>query len=290
MCDPTNPFAALIEEESDENKLEQGKEYNSGSNEFENIFGFTLSKTASEKRPLVYLEELATSINTTELNQSTVEHALFERLFLSNPKQLVFCKIKLDSDLFDERVINYLFSCYSNAVNDSTINEKTKETVTALVMRNVVTALKQPDLFDRQNIFQQFYKILTSNNMLAVGFFEDVCTTFKNDEDGKKGMQEPFQQILKIIHIDVAQSDISTVNPNIWNVLDLFCNREELADILLHYCTPKENIAGLLYANTLLGALLSISALPKVANGSYEFFTNPLDKVNKNLDTRVNQI
>lgn len=283
MCDPSNPFAALIQDSSDEkispkNPVEKpGKEI-----EFEDVFGFTLDKSASKRRQLVYLEELAKTFNARELDFSTLEHALFERLFLSNPKEFVYCDTELlDSDLLEEKVIVYLFNCYRRT-NDLVKGQKTRADVFTLILRNATTALKQPDLYYNQDIIQQLYDILDDNSDISYMFFDDVCHELLKDDEGIEAVKEPFFALLKVVHVEIAKSSITAISPKIWTFLQYFASREAMAELFLEYCAPKEPVtAGIRYSDTLLGALFSISILPKVPNASYEFFTNPLDHVSR---------
>lgn len=283
MCDPNNPFAALIQDSSEEKKSTKNLVESSQKDvEFEDIFGITLDKNASEKRQLVYLEELAKTFNARELDLSTLEHALFERLFLSNPKEFVYCNTELlDSDWLEEKVIVYLFNCYRRA-NDLVKDQKTRGDVFSLILRNAATALKQPDLYDNQDVFVQLYNILDDNTDISYMFFDDVCHELLNDEEGLEAAKDPFFGLLKLVHVDIAKSSITAISPKIWPFLQYFASKEKSAELFLEYCAPKEPVtAGIRYSDTLLGALFSISILPKVPNASYEFFTNPLDHVSK---------
>lgn len=92
-------------------------------------------------------------------------------------------------------------------------------------------------------------------------------------------MVEPYTQLLTFIHYEVATSTIVSTKPVIFDVLKLFTLNEDLGSIFMSYCKPTNAAMGSSYANTLLGALLSISVLPKVNTGPYEFFQNPMDPV-----------
>lgn len=92
-------------------------------------------------------------------------------------------------------------------------------------------------------------------------------------------MNETFTMLLRMIHIDIARATLVTFPPSVFSILYFYGTREPLAIILLDYCKPKNVDSGIEYANTLFGALFSVSALPKVASGSFEFFQEPLDQV-----------
>lgn len=52
-----------------------------------------------------------------------------------------------------------------------------------------------------------------------------------------------------------------------------------LSSILLGMCEPKIENNGRLYQDSIIGALLSLSVLPRTATSQLEFFDNPMDQV-----------
>lgn len=87
-------------------------------------------------------------------------------------------------------------------------------------------------------------------------------------------------KFLKMVHIEIARGNILNFNTNVLNIVMKFSNFENLAFIFLNYCQAKDINSGIEYSNTLLGALLSLSVLPKTVQGEYNFFPDPLDQVN----------
>lgn len=165
MSNDVNPFAALVETDS-------------SSTLFEDIFGFTLNRNGVHNRPLVYLEDVNQALGTNELNCDTLEHALFERLFLIDPKEYVLSdnlstKNSL-SELTEHEVITYLFYCYRNIVNCTIIDDASRKRVIDLIMRNAITALEQPDLFDGQDVTLQLFTLIKNSVALALHFFESI--------------------------------------------------------------------------------------------------------------------
>ncbi|GJQ83288.1 hypothetical protein Trydic_g8880 [Trypoxylus dichotomus] len=145
-------------------------------------------------------------------------------------------------------------------------------------MRNVLTSLKQPSLFAEQDIFAQFYDILKNAEINSEVFFDDIYNSALEDEDPVEDMQEVYLKLLKLTHEDIAKATLLTFNVNLLNLLIKFSNSEYLALIFLDYCQVRNVNVGIEYANTLLGALLSISILPKIVQGEYTFFPEPLDQ------------
>lgn len=58
-----------------------------------------------------------------------------------------------------------------------------------------------------------------------------------------------------------------------------FPGNSNLAPILMEACEPKNESNGRFYQDSVLGALLSLSVLPKSATSLHEFFDNPMDQV-----------
>lgn len=173
-----NPFAALIGSSSSSKNDENGAPISSL---IENCFGFTLSRARSSKNGFVYLEEQALTFPDKELDLEILEHALFERLFLQNPQECVLSTEKnAQGEIYETRVIQYLFHCYTRT--NELKNEELKKVLNSLVMRNVLTSLKQPELYEGQNVFAEFYDVLKSMHVLADKFFSTVYEAFHNDE------------------------------------------------------------------------------------------------------------
>lgn len=49
-------------------------------------------------------------------------------------------------------------------------------------------------------------------------------------------------------------------------------------------CEPKIETNGRLYQDSVMGALLSLSVLPRNATAMHEFFDNPMDQVRETID------
>ncbi|KAF5280710.1 hypothetical protein FQR65_LT15000 [Abscondita terminalis] len=264
MSDCTgNPFAGL---------LQQPTESEPTSETLENIFGFTLN---CEKKHLVYLSDLSKSFSTNALSLENVDHALFERILLRNPESYID---KVDNDLCETKVIIYLFNCFTKA--EEVQDDDLKNNIRNLIMQNVVTSLKQPELHEGQDVYQQFYDVVKNENTIL----HYVYNTFRDDSEPGE-LIESFSTVLKKLHMDVAKATPVTFPTYTFGILNVYVSNEDLAMILLNYCQPKSADVGSSYADTLFGAILSISSLPKVPNGSYDFFQDPLDQAS-NVNVR----
>lgn len=97
--------------------------------------------------------------------------------------------------------------------------------------------------------------------------------------DNFEETKEIYTKLLKLLHVDIAKATILSFNVSLLNILIKFSNSENLAVVFMNYCKVKDVNVGIEYSHTLLGALLSISILPKTIQGEYSFFPEPLDQV-----------
>lgn len=112
------------------------------------VFGLTLRRDSDSyaQGSLVYIDA------------DSIEHAVFERLMLLDPKSTVKDILQdADSHIVQTQVITYLYECYCR-LKHYRINsdlEHTMRNACQIVLRNVNTALQEPDLF-QQEVFYIF--------------------------------------------------------------------------------------------------------------------------------------
>lgn len=99
-----------------------------------------------------------------------------------------------------------------------------------------------------------------------------------HEEDNQDAISKSFKPMLDIIYFEVAESKRLIFHQYWFDILQIFATIEPLAQCLIIYSTPKGN-SGKAYADTLLGALLNLSCLPKTADAPFEFFDKPLQQV-----------
>lgn len=163
----------------------------------ENVFYFTLNKDAALPKSnkytesaiqLVYFEDLAaTQAPRTDMDLDTLEQALFERLLLPDPTQCVIpksCKNFMEH-VVQTKVISYLFTAEQNLLQyESTNDPFQKNAVTKmreLILRNAVTALKQPGLFESQNLSNQLFDLLRDLDSSCHRFILEIVHEFLSD-------------------------------------------------------------------------------------------------------------
>lgn len=113
------------------------------------VFGLTLRRDSDSpaQRSLVFIDA------------DSIEHAVFERLMLSDPKSTVKNIVQdADDHIVQTQVITYLYECYCR-LKHYQINSDLEHTIRnacQIVLRNVNTALQEPDLFQYQQVFYIF--------------------------------------------------------------------------------------------------------------------------------------
>ncbi|XP_049779135.1 ubiquitin conjugation factor E4 A isoform X2 [Schistocerca cancellata] len=255
----------------------------------EEIFGFTVNKVVDEGKNLIFLEDLASEIAPKNwIDMEVLEQALFQRLLLEEPSTYLLNKTvnrleRSDNHVTEKEVISYLFECYKRLCSPlipKDVKEEEIEEVKNLILRNAATALRQPALFEAQELHLQIINLFRDTSAPPedfINFFTGISEQFVRDESEPINvLLEAFAPTLDFIQNDVAQSNIITFNRCYLHILQTFSVSPELGAVLLLHSTPKETSHGRLYADTLIGSILSLSCLPKTPNGPYEFFQDPL--------------
>ncbi|CAG5046070.1 unnamed protein product [Parnassius apollo] len=309
MSEPNNPFAGLLGvsevKPSNENecnaddmplpinlkKSHEDENVEIVNSMVENIFHFTINCKAvegpSSDRQLVYLEELGQAIAPKiNIDLEALEQALFERLLLQDiqsnviPKSLRVYK----EHVVQKQVFPYLFSSLQNLQSydhiDSHLVQNALQKMRELIFRNAVTALKQPALFEDQDFSLQLVELLQHVDPQSHTFFVDLVKAFvaDGDDESQKQLCDTMIPVLQRIHTDVNKSNIINLPIYILPSIQIFASNPNLAPILMEACEPKIESNGRLYQDSVLGALLSLSVLPRKANALHEFFDNPLDQ------------
>jgi ubiquitin conjugation factor E4 A len=265
----------------------------------EDVFHLTLNNnshtdTSGKINELVFLEELASALSPQDwIDIETLEQALFERLLLEDPKNHVIGR-SVDKELSQtnthatqKEVIPYLFECHRRLFSMKTGAQDNGRNriisgMISLLLRNAATALKQPELFESQQLHSQILQLISDNSILEADldvFFDGLVQQFVLD-DGENDVVDAllvaFSSTLDTIHRDLAQSNLFTFNRTYFSLLHIFSSKSQLGSVLIVHSTPKNSHVGLSYADTLLGSMLSLSCLPKTHDGPYEFFEKPL--------------
>ncbi|XP_041979674.1 ubiquitin conjugation factor E4 A [Aricia agestis] len=305
MSQQSNPFAGLMgtseaksltEDYNSDKTLETNsdqslddKNVQTINNIVEDVFHFTINPLAikgQSNKQLVFLEELAQAISPRIfIDLEALEQALFERLLLQDIEQYVLPK---SQKVFKEHVIQkqvfiYLFSAMQNLqsyeqIETNPIKNAVKK-MKELIFRNAVTALKQPALFEGQDFSIQLVDLLRNVDPQCHVFFMDLVKAFMSEdtEETQSQLRETMIPVLNRIHTDVNKCNIINLPIYILPSIQLFASNPHLAPILMDVVEPKNPEIGRFYEDTVFGALLGLSVLPRNNSYSQHFFDNPMD-------------
>ncbi|XP_066587978.1 ubiquitin conjugation factor E4 A [Prorops nasuta] len=238
----------------------------------EEAFGITLKWNNDSKLPS----------NLVFIDTDSVEHAIFERLMLPDPES----KLTLNkstapkvSHATEKKIVPYLFKSYSHLqkYREKVNLSNTISNLCQIILRNISTALQEPELFQGQEVYNQLYHIIVNEEVSVVNsFINGIITEIKatNEDSNDDVISVSFNPILDIIYKEAEGSTLLFLNQNWFSCLLLFSTIEPLAKLIIYHSTPKV-VQGKAYGETLLGVLLRISCLPKTAIGPFEFFDKP---------------
>lgn len=256
----------------------------------ENVFFFTINCKALDgqtDKQLIYLEELAETLKPCQLiDLEALEQGLFERLLLPDLESSVIpktCKVYKEH-VIQKQIFPYLFSSMQNLHSYEHVNnEVVKNAVLKmkeLIFRNAVTALKQPALFEGQEFSVQLLEMLQLVDPQSHEFFIDIVKAFMADgeDDSKEQLRYVIIPVLQRLHTEVNKCNLVNLPIYILPSIHLFAGNIHLAPILMESCEPKIETNARFYQDSVIGALLSLSVLPRTASSLHEFFDNPVDQ------------
>ncbi|XP_012254969.2 ubiquitin conjugation factor E4 A [Athalia rosae] len=318
MCENTNsnPFAGLfstineaasfpslsqiaVDEGVETLRAEESKELKIPEDEalindlVERVFGLTLHKDARELesgKNLVFLEDLASSLAPKNwLDAESVEHAIFDRLMLNDPSTKIISNTvgkdngSFDSHFVQTEIVTYLFESYCRLTrykhSDPRLS-KTVDSIKRIIIRNLGTALQEPTLFQNQKIHEQFVALFmdgVGKELTSITAEIAAELSAEDRDDNSNGIGAAFAPILNNIHNEVAQSNILVFRQYWFGLIQTFASIESLAMCLISHSTPQLD-EGRAYSDTLLGALLCLSCLPKTTEAPFDFFDKPLQQ------------
>ncbi|XP_032664874.1 ubiquitin conjugation factor E4 A [Odontomachus brunneus] len=242
------------------------------------VFGLALHSDSNNivQRALIFIDT------------DSIEHAVFERLMLPNPATKMtynqYSKSPSDNHTTQAQVISYLYESYCRLKQYHAKNglEDIIKDACQIVLRNANTALQEPDLFQNQEVHNQFVSLFmddvskTELSSFISGIIEELIAA--NEESNIDDVVAvSFSPVLDIIHKDAAESNLFTFRHQWFALLHTFSTIEPLAKLIICHSTPKNN-QGRAYSDTLLGALFNISCLPKTTQAPYDLFDKPLEQ------------
>ncbi|KAK3908442.1 Ubiquitin conjugation factor E4 A [Frankliniella fusca] len=242
----------------------------------ENVFCITLSKGVSSQ-PLVLVEETAASLQPLDkLDVNSLEQALFERLLLEEPgnhviKPSTMGNSAINHHVIEKEVLTYLFECHKQLMDSKRWKpdlEKEISDMDLLVIRNFATALTQPDLYGSQRLHIQFldmfndYENAQDHLDSLISSLVDMIISDEGVEAGTSSLAKALNPVLDEIKERAQTCSLLTLNRYHMYLIKYFSSIPVLGDILLQHSTPRDGM-GALFADTLFGAILSTSCLPR---------------------------
>jgi ubiquitin conjugation factor E4 A len=227
---------------------------------------------------------------------------LFERL-INLDEFLAYTENQVISsrEAVERNVVKYLFQSYkrnfvrSSNRNDSVLADCSTK-VQDLILTNLSTAIKTPDLFIGQDLSQQLLDIvvrsLEDDEEVLTSFIPELVKAMMSDLDEavvnfallESFFRPTFAQCVK----SLKNASLLSVEKWILPYLNIFVVDKSTAALLLKFSTPKPTAAGYegaQFSESLLGALLCLSILPKSAHGPYEYYDDPTNISSIDLTT-----
>lgn len=242
----------------------------------EDVFCITVSKRVLSQ-PLILVEETAASIEPSDkLDVNSLEQALFERLLLEEPANHVIKPSTLGNSavnhhVIEKDVLSYLFECHKQLMDMKRWKPDLEEDISSmdlLVIRNFATALTQPELYGTQRLHIQFLDMFNDyDNAMdhlssLISSLVDMIISDEGVEAGSCSLARALKPVLDEVKDRAKNSSLLTLNRYHMHLIKYFSSIPVLGDILLQHSTPRDG-EGVVYADTLFGAILSTSCLPR---------------------------
>ncbi|XP_060832858.1 ubiquitin conjugation factor E4 A [Bombus pascuorum] len=223
------------------------------------------------------------------LNVDSIERAVFDRLMLPDLESKLVPidnsqQFLNDPHTTEKQVIPYLFESYCRLQlyqNKPELSDVLCK-ISQIILQNASIVLQEPELFEEQEIYNQFITLCmdeTGPKSEFILFVNGIVSEIQNDNEDNDmdAITVSFNPILDIIYKEAAQSNLVLFRQYWFTILNLFSSIEPLAKLVINHSTPKSN-QGRAYADTLLGALFSLSCLPKTIEEPFYFFEKPLQQ------------
>ena len=220
----------------------------------------------------------------------TLEQALFERLMLQNPLDHLVTDPKSKylhhSQSIETDAVRYLVSCYrrcGRVVSSKKKGEKIFQdllNMKDLIVQNLVTAFKEPDFYDGQNLNEQLSDLILGSFDVDTDLLEllgSFAKKIKQEEKENPSLLENiFHPILDNIKKTIKSSTLILFSLNTIIPLQYFLSSPVLARLLVLHSFPRVRGTGRSYEDTVLGAVIEKSCLPGQEGGeSWEYFSQP---------------
>ncbi|XP_061168185.1 ubiquitin conjugation factor E4 A-like [Saccostrea echinata] len=278
----------------------------------ENVFLITLDKEVHpyEDRPsrCVFMSEMYETLEgQTWWEMANLEQAVFERLLLPNPgADVVNLSNKDDLNAAslagESEVLRYLYQCYKRQQNlILKKRELTSELGTCcdVILMNARICLQQDELYPSQDPLRQLLDLyeeeacftLSSEGDHYLHFFDELVQQIEdNAEDGS--VPQVFEPMLEHTKHRLFK-DFSLLSPGVIKAIDFlifFTRKPSLAQVFIDHSSPKDWNKGSNFQSTLLGHVFTLSCIPRMELGPYEFFENPSTRTKQDIEATESNI
>ncbi|XP_054723421.1 ubiquitin conjugation factor E4 A-like, partial [Uloborus diversus] len=255
---------------------------------FEDVFRITLSKEPcccrNEPSSLVFLNEVHIALHCqTDLDESCIERAVFERLLLEEPAQHIVRRKNTDEEdsiAGVKRIMFYLYQSYHRLKKLTDCKTGPFETAHHVIVTQTASALCQPEMFPDSKLGEDFMKLFlfyhdqTGHCEVLQQFLLDVSGSVVNVEGAE--LAEVLTPAFAHLQAKLAGAGLFDRNLFLYiDTLNYFASSETLIKALLQHSLPRELRNGKAYQQSLLGLPLGVSCLPPSEVEPFEFFREP---------------
>lgn len=221
-----------------------------------------------------------------DVDLPTLENALFERLLISDPSSQQIPSVDPKKawhgpGFFKEsRCISYLCGCLRQILrglksSQPNPNQARMDTLRDLVVRNMITALLEPDIYQGQDLYGQVRELLwdhayQSENAIFLGLIVSGIAA-----ESPNQAESLVKYLVDWMRKDLEKENFMTVSESDWLILGYFGASALPTELFIQCDTPQDLDTGSSYGNTVLGVLLSMSCVPKSDLQQCDFFENP---------------
>ncbi|XP_059163958.1 ubiquitin conjugation factor E4 A-like [Physella acuta] len=280
----------------------------------ENIFRISLQPESTKQgRNIRYSPEIASIYNKNPfINSNNLKHVVFEVLMMDEDVEEFEIKHELDDEreqVFDNHIIensevlSFLYSSYRRLLMQNEVFEKTGSAITLeflkecrdVILQNASMCFQQPEVYQNQDFVSQFINLcleedlpLQDPNNIPCQFLREVSEAIEsNSEQGS--LMHSFWPILQEVQMRLIKDNMTIVHKHATKyvkVLHFFTGTPALAKFFLSANTPEltQNLSGKAFEMTPIGAVLSLSILPRGENEPFKFFSKPSNQSKKEVD------
>lgn len=231
----------------------------------------------------VFLEDLNFATKDPKLlNFNNLDQALFERIMLEDPSAYLTCDCA-DCDVGEKRILFYLYRCFSRLKKSKT--KIKRDVLENKISSQAATFLSHPEIFPSSQGHDQLVDLLQIYHSESghPDTLKDFIVSIANCIEEKYATQQDEVTLTEALSKSFESFrqkllKMSVVDRNLFVHLDLmqyFFSTPSFSLAVIEFSTPTNKDKGRDYQDTLIGAFLSASCLPRRGIDSYEFFDNP---------------